>query len=72
MIQGMTPRGGARKGAGRKPAKPGKPLNQRISLMLSPEDRVHLERTAKKEKETISQAARRLIVEGLNRLRGKK
>ena len=70
MIQEMTPRGGAREGAGRK-AQGDEPLNQPVRLMLTKTDKEHLE-AARKRKETISEAARRLILEGLKRLRRKK
>ncbi len=67
----MAPRGGARKGAGRKPRGPEK-LSSLLKVLLMPMDRERLEETAQKQRKPPSELARELILDGLKKIkRGK-
>ncbi len=63
----MVPRGGARKGAGRKPRGPEK-LSSLLKVLLMPKDRERLEETAQKQGKKSSERARELILDGLKKV----
>ena len=60
----MAPRGGAMKGAGRKPKGPEK-LSSLLKVLLMPKDRERLKNTAQRQKKPPSELAREFILDGL-------
>jgi len=63
----LNPRGGARKGAGRKPTGPEK-LSSLLKVLLMPKDRERLGKAAQEQELAPSELARKLILDGLKRI----
>ncbi len=63
----MAPRGGTRKGAGRKLRGPEK-LSSLLKVLLMPMDRQRLEETAQRQGKPSSELTRELILDGLKKI----
>ena len=67
----MSPRGGARKGAGRKPGGPER-LSSLLKILLMPKDRERLEKTAQEQGLASSELARKLILDSLKSIEARR